>query len=136
MLVFGVNLWRLYECIRIFFLVSGPYEPDHFCRIDGNCHSSSAFGRFSPAAGTGYDPDDQRSAFVLRHLHAGPIQKHRMKKYYLIFGMCDESFSINYTAASPPDVDRGWFMFWVTLLNHFYWFSGSALGGHSVLLSN
>ena len=52
-----------------------------------------------------------------------------MKKYYLIFGMCDESFSINYTAASPPDVDRGWFMFWVTLLNHFYWFSGSALGG-------
>ena len=69
-------------------------EPDHFCRIDGICHSSSAFGRFSPAAGTGYDPDDQRSAFVLRHLHAGPIQKHRMKKYYLIFGMCDESFSI------------------------------------------
>ena len=58
------------------------------------------------------------------------------KKPYLIFGMCDESFSINYTAASPPDVDRGWFMFWVTLLNHFYWFSGSALGGHSVLLSN
>ena len=58
-----------------------------------------------------------------------------MKKYYLIFGMCDESFSINYTAAPPPDVDRGWFMFWVTLLNHFYWFSGSALGGYSVLLS-
>ena len=56
-----------------------------------------------------------------------------MKKYYLIFGMCDESFSINYTAAPPPDVDRGWFMFWVTLLNHFYWFSGSALGGYSVL---
>jgi len=69
-----------------------------FCRIDGICHSSSAFGRFSPATGTGYDPDDQRSAFVLRHLHAGPIQKHRMKKYYLIFGMCNESFSINYTA--------------------------------------
>ena len=68
-------------------------------------------------------------------LQAGPIQKHRMKKYYLIFGMCDESFSINYTAAPPPE-DRGWFMFWVTLLNHFYWFSGSALGGHSVLLSN
>lgn len=51
------------------------------------------------------------------------------KKYYLIFGMCDESFSINYTAEIPDDVDKGWFMFFVTLLNHFYWFSGATLGG-------
>lgn len=51
------------------------------------------------------------------------------KKYYLIFGMCDETFSINYTADIPDDVDKGWFMFWVTLLNHFYWFSGSTIGG-------
>ena len=51
------------------------------------------------------------------------------KKGYLIFGMCDESFSINYTADIPHHVDKGWFMFFVTLLNHFYWFSGSTLGG-------
>lgn len=51
------------------------------------------------------------------------------KKYYLIFGMCDESFSINYTARIPEDVDKGWFMFFVTLLNQFYWVSGSTLGG-------
>lgn len=51
------------------------------------------------------------------------------KKIYLIFGMCDETFSINYTADIPKDVDRGWFMFFVTLLNHFYWFSGATLGG-------
>ncbi len=51
------------------------------------------------------------------------------KKYYLIFGMCDESFSINYSATIPEDVDKGWFMFWVTLLNHFYWFSGATIGG-------
>ena len=51
------------------------------------------------------------------------------KKFYLIFGMCDESFSINYTAEVPDDVDRSWFMFFVTLLNHFYWFSGATLGG-------
>ena len=44
-------------------------------------------------------------------------------------GMCDESFSINYTADIPEDADKGWFMFFVTLLNHFYWFSGSTLGG-------
>ena len=52
-----------------------------------------------------------------------------LKKIYLIFGMCDESFSINCTAEIPEDVDRGWFMFFVTLLNHLYWFSGAALGG-------
>jgi 4-azaleucine resistance transporter AzlC len=51
------------------------------------------------------------------------------KKFYLIFGMCDETFSINYTAQIPEDVDRGWFMFFVTLLNHFYWVSGATIGG-------
>ncbi|MBO5094781.1 MAG: azaleucine resistance protein AzlC [Lachnospiraceae bacterium] len=51
------------------------------------------------------------------------------KKFYLIFGMCDESFSINYTAEIPKDIDRGWFMFFVTLLNHLYWFTGATLGG-------
>lgn len=51
------------------------------------------------------------------------------KKFYLIFGMCDETFSINYTAKIPSDIDRGWFMFFVTLLNHFYWFSGATIGG-------
>lgn len=69
-----------------------------------------------------------------RHLFYGisMLEKFRgtgLKKLYLIFGMCDESFSINYTAEIPPDVDKGWFMFFVTLLNQFYWFSGSTLGG-------
>ena len=69
-----------------------------------------------------------------RHLFYGisMLDKFRgtgLKKLYLIFGMCDESFSINYTASIPKDVDRGWFMFFITLLNHLYWFSGSTLGG-------
>lgn len=69
-----------------------------------------------------------------RHLFYGisMLDKYRgcgWKKYYLIFGMCDESFSINYTADIPGDVDRGWFMFFVTLLNQLYWFTGATLGG-------
>ena len=52
-----------------------------------------------------------------------------LKKLYLIFGMCDESFSINYTADIPKDVDKGQFMTWVTLLNHSYWVLGATLGG-------
>lgn len=51
------------------------------------------------------------------------------KKFYLIYGMCDETFSVNYTADIPEDVDRGWFMFFVTLLNQFYWVASATTGG-------
>lgn len=69
-----------------------------------------------------------------RHLFYGISMLDRYKntgwkKFYLIFGMCDESFSINYTADIPQDVDRGWFMFFVTFLNHCYWVFGATLGG-------
>lgn len=50
-----------------------------------------------------------------------------IKKWYLIYGMCDESFSINCTVV-PEGVDQGWFMFFVTLLNHIYWVTGATLG--------
>ncbi len=50
------------------------------------------------------------------------------KKPYLIFGMCDESFTINCTVKPPADVDSGWFMFFVTLLNQIYWVAGATLG--------
>ncbi|MCI1914896.1 MAG: AzlC family ABC transporter permease [Bifidobacteriaceae bacterium] len=69
-----------------------------------------------------------------RHLFYGISMLERFKglgpkKVYLIYGMCDETFSINFSATIPPDIDRGWFMVWVTLLNQLYWVSGSTLGG-------
>lgn len=83
---------------------------------------------------------DPLQAFVMtlminaRHLFYGISMLDRFKglgwkKIYLIFGLCDESFSINYTADVPEGVDRGWFMFFVTALNQLYWFLGSTLGG-------
>ena len=68
-----------------------------------------------------------------RHLFYGisMLDKYKnvgWKKFYLIYGMCDESFSINCTVTLPPDVDRGWFMFFVTLLNQAYWVLGATLG--------
>lgn len=85
-------------------------------------------------------PFDPLGVFLLtlminaRHLFYGISMLERFKhtgrkKLYLIFGMCDESFSINYTADIPKQVDRGWFMFFVTLLNHAYWVLGATLGG-------
>ncbi|RAV02686.1 AzlC family ABC transporter permease [Paenibacillus sp. YN15] len=69
-----------------------------------------------------------------RHLFYGisMLENYRglgIKKLYLIFGLCDESFSINLTAVIPQGVDRGWYMFFVTLLNHMYWVFGAAVGG-------
>ena len=69
-----------------------------------------------------------------RHLFYGisMLDKYKgtgWKKPYLIYGMCDETFSVNCTAKIPPDVDRGWFYFFVTLLDQIYWVAGATIGG-------
>ena len=69
-----------------------------------------------------------------RHLFYGisMLDKYKgtgWKKPYLIYAMCDETFSVNYTAEIPEGVDRGWFYFFVSLLDEFYWFLGATLGG-------
>ena len=69
-----------------------------------------------------------------RHLFYGIAMLDRFKglgckKIYLIFGMCDESFSINCSTRVPEGTDRGWFMFFVTLYNQIYWVTGAVLGG-------
>ena len=68
-----------------------------------------------------------------RHLFYGisMLEKYKntgWKKFYLIFGMCDESFTVNCTVDPPEDVDRGWFMFFVNALNQFYWVTGATAG--------
>ncbi len=82
---------------------------------------------------------DPLNAFIItfmlcaRHIFYGisMLEKYRnlgLKKIYMIFGMVDETFSINYSAQPPSDVDKGWFMFFVTIFNHIYWIVGSTLG--------
>ena len=116
--VSGFSFW--YPCLMSLTIFAGSVE---FVSVN------LLLGAFNPL-----------QAFIMtlminaRHLFYGisMLDKYKgtgLKKFYLIFGMCDESFSINYTAKIPEDVDKGWFMFFVTLLNHFYWFSGATLGG-------
>lgn len=45
----------------------------------------------------------------------------------LIFGLCDETFSITCSADVPPEVDRGWCYLWVTVLDWCYWVAGAAV---------
>ncbi|MBQ7936083.1 MAG: AzlC family ABC transporter permease [Clostridia bacterium] len=69
-----------------------------------------------------------------RHLFYGisMLEKYKSvgkKRWYLIFGLIDETFSINCTVDVPRGIDQGWFYFYVTLLNQIYWVSGATLGG-------
>ncbi|WP_368488868.1 AzlC family ABC transporter permease [Clostridium sp. BJN0013] len=50
-------------------------------------------------------------------------------KPYLIFGLCDETFSIVCSAEPPEGVNQNWFNFFITFLDHSYWVLGTALGG-------
>ena len=68
------------------------------------------------------------SAFLMalmiqaRHLFYGLTMLQRYRGYglrsaYMIFAMSDETFSITCSAEPPEGVDRGWFMFFITLLD-------------------
>lgn len=69
-----------------------------------------------------------------RHLFYGISMLERFrgtgrKLPYLVFAMCDETFSLTYATEPPEGVDRGWFMFFVSLLDQLYWVVGCTLGG-------
>lgn len=49
-------------------------------------------------------------------------------KPYLVFGLCDETFSIVCSTEPPEGVSRKWFAFFITLLDHMYWVLGSVIG--------
>ena len=68
-----------------------------------------------------------------RHLFYGisMIDKYRgagAKKFYMIFGLTDETYSLLCEAKVPDDVDRHTYSFFVTLFDHFYWITGCVLG--------
>ena len=90
--------------------------------------ASLLLGTFSPL-----------SAFLMalmiqaRHLFYGLAMLERYKGYglrsfYMIFAMSDETFSITCSAEPPQGIDRGWFMFFITLLDQFYWVASAGLG--------
>lgn len=69
-----------------------------------------------------------------RHLFYGIAMLGRyknmgIKKFYLIYTTSDETFAVNYSADIPEGIDRGWFYFWVSLLDQMYWVAGSTVGG-------
>lgn len=69
-----------------------------------------------------------------RHLFYGLSSLDRFKglgwkKFFLIFGMSDETFALTGSTKVPENVDRGWFLLWLTWLDESYWVLGATLGG-------
>lgn len=50
-------------------------------------------------------------------------------KYYCIFGLTDETYSLVVSQNPPKGINQGKFYFFITLLNHIYWILGCTIGG-------
>lgn len=50
------------------------------------------------------------------------------KRWYMIFALTDETYSLLCTTKVPKDVDESKFLFAISVLDHFYWILGSAIG--------
>ena len=68
-----------------------------------------------------------------RHIFYGISMLQKFKgtgrlKPYLIFSLCDETFSLLCTVQPPVGISAKWFMFFIALLDHVYWIMGGLLG--------
>lgn len=69
-----------------------------------------------------------------RHLFYGlsMLEKYRgigKIKPFLIYVLCDETFSIVNSKEPPKGIDRAAFYFFISFLDYFYWVAASTLGG-------
>ncbi|MBQ8080967.1 MAG: AzlC family ABC transporter permease [Clostridia bacterium] len=80
------------------------------------------------------------SAFIMsilvnaRHLFYGISMLDKFKglgkaRFFLIFWLCDETYSIEAGVEPPENVDRKYFYLFISLLDYCYWVVGTALGG-------
>lgn len=70
----------------------------------------------------------------IRHIFYGlslldKFNKMGKKRWYMIFGLTDETYSLLCTTKVPPDVEEEKFLFAISIMNQSYWVIGSAIGG-------
>ncbi|MDD3204549.1 MAG: AzlC family ABC transporter permease [Lachnospiraceae bacterium] len=68
-----------------------------------------------------------------RHLFYGISMLDKYKglgkvRVFLIYTLCDETFSIASSVAPPEDINRKYFFFFISLLDYLYWQAGTLLG--------
>ncbi|MFR5251853.1 MAG: AzlC family ABC transporter permease, partial [Butyricicoccus sp.] len=50
------------------------------------------------------------------------------RKWYMIFSLTDETYSLLCSVKTPEGIDAGDMRFWIAILDHSYWILGSVLG--------
>ena len=50
------------------------------------------------------------------------------RKWYMIFSLTDETYSLLCSVKTPEGIDAGDMRFWIAMLDHSYWILGSVLG--------
>ena len=75
-----------------------------------------------------------------RHLFYGlsMLEKYKglgWKKFFLIFGMSDETFALTSASKIPEGTDKGWYLLWITWLDETYWVIGLRWAASSVRFS-
>lgn len=70
----------------------------------------------------------------VRHIFYGISLLERFNKmgkarWYMIFGLTDETYSLLCTTNVPEGVDESKFLFAISIMNQSYWILGSAIGG-------
>ena len=114
---------------RVFVPVAVVHERVHLHRFHGIRYGESAGFRIQSVRHAYVGADDGNKAPVYGLSMLGRFKNMGAKKPYLIYAMCDETFAVNNSAQIPADVDRGWFYFFVSLLNQVSWVAGATLGG-------
>lgn len=69
----------------------------------------------------------------IRHLFYGLslLEKYRdtgKKKFFLMYELTDETYSLTASVVPPEGVDKGWFYFFISILDHSYWICGCMIG--------
>lgn len=69
-----------------------------------------------------------------RHLFYGISMLEKYKGFgkirvFLIYVLCDETFTVSYHAQPPDNVNRKQFYFFISFLNYIYWIIATFLGG-------
>lgn len=70
----------------------------------------------------------------IRHIFYGislleKFNKMGKKRWYMIFGLTDETYSLLCTTRIPEGVEEDKFLFTISILDQSYWVIGSAIGG-------
>ena len=97
-------------------------------RLAGIRTGQPSAGSILAAVGLSDGAHDPGAASVLRPGHAGALQG--LRSAQLLHDLCHERRDLfhHLLGRAAGRVDKGWFMFFITLLDQFYWVASAGLG--------